>query len=166
MNFRVSFHHDISVFDHYDKTLYIASYKRYIRKQFFLFLHKYIYCGYSLAHCPGTSNEYPHVFVWRSQKHAYIILTPLNCYIVKLGFTGVYIILTSTTIYVLSRNMKSIGIFIWKIFSFWWWNFQYIWIGVFFVMRNEKNINIFFGCKTCVIWSFDCVYDQGPVVQS
>ena len=57
-------------------------------------------------------------------------------YTVKLGFTGVYIIflfllkniVTKTarrfvrvpTIYVLSRNMKNIGIFIWK-FSFFWW---------------------------------------------
>ena len=27
--------------------------------------------------------------------------------------------------------MKNIKVFYLKIFSFWWWNFQYIWIGVF-----------------------------------
>ena len=78
-----------------------------------------------------------------SRKHAYIIMTPLNpyFYIVKLGFTGVYIIflisaqkhrlwvLSRTaslrrfyqvpTIYVLSRNMKYIRDFYLKIFSFW-----------------------------------------------
>ena len=65
-------------------------------------------------------------------------------YIVKLGFTGVYIIVLISaqkhrlwilvrvpTIYVLSRNMKNIRIFYLKIFSFWRWNFLYIWIGVF-----------------------------------
>ena len=50
-------------------------------------------------------------------------------YIVKLGFTGVYIIflisaqkhrLWVPTIYVLSRNMKNIRIFYLKIFIFWW----------------------------------------------
>ena len=69
-------------------------------------------------------------------------------YIVKLGFTGVYIIflfllknincgysleppcLTSTTIYVLSRIWKNIRAFIWKFSVFWRWNFLYIWIGV------------------------------------
>ena len=74
-------------------------------------------------------------------------------YIVKLGFTGVYIIflisaqnhrlwvlvrtasarrfLRVPAIYVLSRNMKNIRIFIWKFSVFLWWNSQYIWIGVF-----------------------------------
>ena len=49
-------------------------------------------------------------------------------YIVKLGFTGVYIIflisaqkhrLWVPTIYVLSRNMRNIKVFYLKIFSFW-----------------------------------------------
>ena len=31
----------------------------------------------------------------------------------------------------LGRYMKNIRIFIWKLSDFWWWNFQYIWIGVF-----------------------------------
>ena len=31
----------------------------------------------------------------------------------------------------LSRNMKNIRVFYLKIFSFWRWNFLYIWIGVF-----------------------------------
>ena len=79
-----------------------------------------------------------------SRKHAYIMLTPLkpHFYIVKLGFTGVYIIflisaqkhrlwvivrtassrwfLRVPTIYVLSRNVKNIRIFYLKIFIFWW----------------------------------------------
>ena len=65
-------------------------------------------------------------------------------YIVKLGFTGVY------TIFLISaKNIDYVGIltsthnlcfeqkyekhqnFCLKTFSFWWWNFQYIWIGVF-----------------------------------
>ena len=65
-------------------------------------------------------------------------------YVVKLGFRGVYIIilisaqkhrlwysLEPPAIYVLSRNMKNIRVFYLKIFSFWRWNFLYIWIGVF-----------------------------------
>ena len=69
-------------------------------------------------------------------------------YKVKLGFRGVYIIFLISaqkhrlwvlvwtasrvpTIYILSRNMKHIRVFYLKIFSFWRWNFLYIWIGVF-----------------------------------
>ena len=74
-------------------------------------------------------------------------------YIVKLGFTGgiyyfsyfcskhrlwVLVRIASTrrlqwvpTFYVLSRYTKNIRIFIWKTFSFCWWNFRYIWIGMF-----------------------------------
>ena len=46
-------------------------------------------CGYSLAPLMGTHN-----ICMSSRKHAYIILTPLKIhfYIVKLGFTGFYII--------------------------------------------------------------------------
>ena len=74
-------------------------------------------------------------------------------YIVKLGFTGVYIIFL-----ILLKNIdcgysleppprggsneypqsmfwaeiwKILEVFIWKFSFFWWWNFQYIWIGVF-----------------------------------
>ena len=37
---------------------------------FFLFLHKNICCGYSLeAPHRGTSNEYPHIFLWRNKKN-------------------------------------------------------------------------------------------------
>ena len=32
---------------------------------------------------------------------------------------------------VLSRNLKTARIFHLKVFIFWWWKFQYIWIGVF-----------------------------------
>ena len=62
-------------------------------------------------------------------------------YIVKLGFTGLYIIfLISAQKYrlwihvrtdsVLSRNMKNIRILS-ENYQFWWWNIQYIWTGVF-----------------------------------
>ena len=77
--------------------------------------------------------------MWSSRKHAYIILTPLKpqFYIVKLEFTGVYVIflilqknrlwvlfrtasprrfLRLPTIYVLSRNVKNIRIFYLKMF--------------------------------------------------
>ena len=40
---------------------------------------------------------------------------------------------------ILSRNMKHIRVFYLKIFSFWRWNFLYIWIGVFFVMANSAD---------------------------
>ena len=45
--------------------------------QFFLFLHKYICCGYSLeAPHQGTSNEYPqHMFLWRTGENYPIIIT-------------------------------------------------------------------------------------------
>ena len=41
---------------------------------FFLFLHKNIFCGYSLeAPHRGTSNEYPqHMFSWRNKKNIYL----------------------------------------------------------------------------------------------
>ena len=74
-------------------------------------------------------------------------------YVVKLGFTGVYIlflifaqkyrlwVLVRTillrqfywvsTIYVLSKNMKNIGVFYLKVFSFWRWNLLCYWIGMF-----------------------------------
>ena len=75
-------------------------------------------------------------------------------YIVKLGFIGVHIIFLNSaqnidcgyslepprwggsnkylpTIYILIRNMRNIRLFYRKIFSFCWYNFQYIWIGVF-----------------------------------
>ena len=98
-----------------------------------------------------------------SRKYAYIILTPLkpHFYIVKLGFTGFYIIflfllknidcdyslepprLGGSKEYpqsmFLSRNMKYIRVFFYlKIFSFWRWNSLYIWIGVFFVMEAPR----------------------------
>ena len=90
-----------------------------------------------------------------SRKHAYIILTPdkPNFYIVKLGFTRVNIIfhIFAQNIdcgYLLElphwggSNEYQQSMFwaeIWKIskffclknFSFWRWNFLYIWIGVF-----------------------------------
>ena len=65
-------------------------------------------------------------------------------YIVKLGLAGVYIIFLISAKknidcgyslepprLVLSRNMKNIRVFIWKVFIIWWKNFQYISIGMF-----------------------------------
>ena len=71
-------------------------------------------------------------------------------HIVKLGFTGVYIIflfsaqkhrlwvlvrtasvLTSTHNLFFEQKYEKYQNFYPKTFSFWWWNFQYIWIGVF-----------------------------------
>ena len=65
---------------------------------FFLLLDENLCCGYSLeAPQRGASNEYPqHMFSasnkknYPSRKH-FVSLKP-NFYIVKLGFTGVYII--------------------------------------------------------------------------
>ena len=39
----------------------------------FLFLHKYVCCGYSLeVPCRGASNEHPqHMFSWWNKKHVY-----------------------------------------------------------------------------------------------
>ena len=88
------------------------------------------------------------------QKHAYIIVDPLkpHFYIVKLGFTGVYIIflisaqkqivgtrynrlveavLTSTHNLGFEQKYEKYQNFYLKTFSFGWWNFQYIWIGMF-----------------------------------
>ena len=86
-----------------------------------------------------------------SRKHTYIILTPLkpHFYIVKLGFTGVYIILLISArkhrLWLLVRTAsneyphsmfwaeiwKILEFFIWKFSVFFRWNLQYILIGVF-----------------------------------
>ena len=81
-------------------------------------------------------------------------LDPLkpHFYIVKLGFTGVNIIFlfllknidcgcslepprwSGSNEYPQSMfwaEILKISEFIWKLSFFWWWNFQYIWIGVF-----------------------------------
>ena len=85
---------------------------------------------------------FPWYLYLSSRKHAYIILTPLkpHIYIVKLGFTGVYIISAKHRLWVLvratlprrngsneypqsmllSRNMKNIRIFYLKVFILWW----------------------------------------------
>ena len=90
-----------------------------------------------------------------------------HLYIVKLGFTGVYII------FLISAQNKDCGYPLepphrggsneyphsmfwaemWKIseflseqsWVFWWWNFQYICIGVFFVMVQIVS-SVFTGC--------------------
>ena len=78
----------------------------------------------------------------------------LQFYIVKLGFTGVYIIFLISAQkrrlrvfvrtasprrggsneypqYMFWAELWKISVFNLKIFSFWWWNFQYNWTGVF-----------------------------------
>ena len=88
-------------------------------------------------------------------------------YIVKLGFTGVYIIflisaqniaeavLTSTHNLCFEPKYGKYQNFYRKIFSFWWWNFQYIWIGVFawctavyfarpYTLPNIRNSCVFY----------------------
>ena len=81
-------------------------------------------------------------------------------YIVKLGFTGVYIsflisaqkqivgtrynrlteaVLMSTHNLCFEQIYKKYQNFYLKTLSFWWWNFQYIWIGVIF-MRTAKTL--------------------------
>ena len=93
-------------------------------------------CGYSLD-------------LHSSRKHTYLILTPLNptFYIVKLGFKRIYNILFllenidcgyslelpqwgGSNVYLQTMFWAEV----WKISDFFfknWWNFQYIWIGVF-----------------------------------
>ena len=107
----------------------------------------------------------------------YIILTPLNTtFIIKLGFTGVHVciiflisarkyilwvlvrtalpnrlaeaVLTSTHNLCFEQKFEKYQNFYLKTFRFWWY-FQYIWIGGFFLMRhiwnhqraNKKNCN-------------------------
>ena len=83
-------------------------------------------------------------FETTSRKHMILYnFDPLkpHFYIVKLGFTGVYIIfLISAQKYILWYSLEPMfwaeiwkisEIFYLKIFSFWRWNFLYIWIGVF-----------------------------------
>ena len=91
---------------------------------------------------PALSNKERYVYNYTITKTYLYNFDPLkpHFYIVKLGFTGVYMLLifllknivgtrsnrlgdavrTSTTIYVLSRNMKNISIFCLKTSSFWW----------------------------------------------
>ena len=96
-----------------------------------------------------------YVFEQTSQKHAYINLTPLqpHFYIVKLGFTGVYIIFLillnnidcgyslepprrgGSNVYhnlCFEQKYEKYESFYMHFFPiFWRWNFLYIWIGVF-----------------------------------
>ena len=87
-----------------------------------------------------------HIYITKTRLYNFDLLKP-HFYIVKLGFTGVYIIFLFSAqkhrlwvpvrtasvpkIYVLSRYMKNIRIFYLKFFFFWVYNFQYIWIGGF-----------------------------------
>ena len=100
-----------------------------------------------LAYTPYNNN-----IITRTYLYNFDPLKP-HFYIVKLGFTGVFIIFL-----IYAQNIdcgyslepprrggsnqypqsmfwteirKNIRIFYLKAFSFWWWNFQYIWIGVF-----------------------------------
>ena len=53
--------------------------------------------------------------------------------------------------------MKNVRFFYLKIFSFWWWNFQYIWIGICF--RNVFNGNFFQPMKICDCWVFSFIWE-------
>ena len=94
--------------------------------------------GYSLE--PplwGGSNEYPQSMfwaeIWKTLDFFYrpvhyffqFLLKNIDC-----GYSWRFS--RVPTIYVLSRNFKNIRFFFYlKILIFWWWNFQYIWIGLF-----------------------------------
>ena len=90
-------------------------------------------------------------FITKTRLYNFDPLNP-HFYIVKLGLTGVYIIflisaqkdrswaLIRTVVLTSTQNLcfkqkysyeKISEFFYLKSFSFWWWNFLYIWIGVF-----------------------------------
>ena len=56
-----------------------------IKGKFCLFLHKNIYCGYSLElprQGQGDSNEYPqHMFLWRTDENYPSIITKYKLYL-------------------------------------------------------------------------------------
>ena len=107
---------------------------------------------------PNNFHQSDFYLITKTRLYNFDPLKP-HFYIVKLGFTGIYIIFLISaqkhrlwvfvrtalarqfyrvpTIYVLSRSMKNIRIFIWKFSYLWWWNFQYIWIGVFSCCYEE-----------------------------
>ena len=78
-------------------------------------VYSYIICQTNLNKLIFLSDD-----ITKTRLYNFDPLKP-HFYIVKLGFTGVYIIVSyfcSKTIYVLSRNMKNIQIFIWKLSVF------------------------------------------------
>ena len=88
------------------KYLFCGPFKHSSTMYFTYFSTKNIYCGYSFeTPCRDTSNEYPNMLSCRNKKNVntfwlYIMKTRLynfdplqpHFYMVKLGFTGVYII--------------------------------------------------------------------------
>ena len=126
---------------------------------------------------PKISGD-PRIFntkIWSfvsSRKHAYIILTPLNPYIVKLGFTGVYIIflISAQNIdcgYSLEPPRRggsneypqsTFWAEIWIISEFFIWKFS------FFVVKFSIYLNrhVFVMCsvhKVIFLWNSDLICD-------
>ena len=136
-----------------------------------IYLDRRVFVMVGIAHCIDNMKTYCHqltlsVAVATICVHGYTVAATItktclynsdpfksHFYIVKLGFTEVYIIflifarkhklwilvrtasprrfLRVPTIYVLSRNMKKYHFFYMKIFSFFFMRiFKYIWIGV------------------------------------
>ena len=79
------------------------------------------------------SKAVPLLYITKTCPYNFHPLKP-HCYIVKLGFTGVYIIfLISAQKHRLWYSLeppRNQNVYT-KTFSFWWWKFQYIWIGLF-----------------------------------
>ena len=84
---------------------------------FFLILHKYIHCGYSLE-VPrwGTSNEYPHpTFIWRNKKNYPRIIAK---YIISGPHSYLALLYKSTdraiSVTMVSASVKIFKRYIWK----------------------------------------------------
>ena len=111
------------------------------------------------------------LFITKTYLHNFDPLKP-HFYIVKLGFIGVYIIFLISaqqhrlwvlvrtasvrrfervpTIYVLSRNMKNIRIFIWKFSFFWVVKFSIYLNRRVFVMSTFLFGQVYFQLKGCL----------------
>ena len=48
--------------------------------------------------------------------------------------------------------MKNIRIFIWKLSIFWWWKFQYIWIGMFSKCQFVHDAHNLYMVRTFCTW--------------
>ena len=54
--------------------------------------------------------------------------------------------------------MKNIGIFLWKLSGFWWWHFQYIWIGVFSLWYILPGTRCWQRISGCLLWRVRAVF--------
>ena len=139
-----------------------------------------------------------YTFTWGNSIKLFITKTCLynfdplkpHFYTVKLGFTGVYIIFLfllknidcgyslepprrgGSNQYpqsMLWAEIWKLSDFFLKIFIFWWWNFQYIWIGVFSLLKSgllqKESIcspyvwdyDIYQYRRACDLYTTDCV---------